>query len=245
MAWWTDFMTLPFVEPLIRISIVLIFAAISLRVTHFLVGRLRLRLSVEDPEGEHAKRMLTGTRVLQSAAAAVIVVLTALEVMAELGLNLMPLLAAAGIGGIAVGFGAQTLVKDFINGFFLLVENQVRVGDVVEIGGRGGLVESMGFRSLTLRDQNGNVHIIPNGSVEHVTNMTREYSRYVFDVPVPPHADADRVMRILEEIGEGLRRDPEFAHDITAPLEMLGIDRFEDAAIMVQCVITTRPIKQW
>jgi small conductance mechanosensitive channel len=144
---------------------------------------------------------------------------------------------------LAVGFGAQTLVKDLISGLFLLLENQVRMGDVVSVGDKGGLVESMGLRVLTLRDASGNVHIIPNG--DRVTNMTRDYSRYVFDIGIVYREDPDEAMRVIQDVGDALAKDVEFAADILEPLEMLGIERFTDSAVIIRCRIKTRPIKQW
>lgn len=231
--------------PALRILLAAVVVAVALRLTRFAIERLRARLVQRQPESEEAKRVGTVLRVVHSAAAAGIVVLGVLQALSELGVNLAPLLAAAGIGGLAVGFGAQTLVKDLISGLFLLVENQVRVGDVVTIGDRGGLVESMGFRILTLRDVNGNVHIIPNGSVDRVTNMTRDYSRYVFDIGIAYREDPDEAMRVIAEVGDGLAKDPEYAADILEPLEMLGVDRFADSAVVIRCRIKTRPIRQW
>jgi small conductance mechanosensitive channel len=137
------------------------------------------------------------------------------------------------------------VVKDVISGFFLLLENQVRVGDVVNIGGTGGLVEAITLRTIVLRDLAGNVHIIPHGGVDRVTNMTKDYSRYVFDVGVAYREDTDEVIQVLKEIGEGLRQDAEFASDILEPLEILGVDKFADSAVIIKCRITTKPIQQW
>jgi small-conductance mechanosensitive channel len=232
-------------KPVIRVILVLALALGVLWVTRLVIGRLRQRLIQGAPESEQSKRIVTGTRVLQSLVGGIVLILVLMEVLSEMGLHLGPLLAAAGIGGLAVGFGAQTLIKDLIGGFFLLLENQVRVGDVVSIGGNGGLVESMGFRTLTLRDQHGNVHIIPNGSVDRVINMTRDYSRYVFDTGVAYREDPDRVMAVIQQVGEEMLRDPDYAPDILEPLEMLGVDRFEDSAVIIRSRITTRPIKQW
>jgi small conductance mechanosensitive channel len=126
-----------------------------------------------------------------------------------------------------------------------LLENQVRVGDVVNIGGTGGLVEAITLRTIVLRDLAGNVHIIPHGSVDRVTNMTKDYSRYVFDVRVAHREDPDEVIRVLQEIGESLQRDPDLAQDILEPLEILGVDEFADSAVIIKCRITTKPIQQW
>jgi moderate conductance mechanosensitive channel len=212
----------------------------------FLLGRMRRYLLSGETEGtEQAKRIETGVRVIQSIVVAVISIVVVMQILSEIGVNLAPLLAAAGIGGLAIGFGAQSLIKDLIAGFFLLIENQVRIGDVVNIGGNAGLVESMGFRTLTLRDLSGSVHIIPNGSVERVINLTRDYSRYVFDVGVSYREDPDEVMAVLKELGDEIQKDPEYAPDIIEPLEILGLDRFADSAVIIRCRITTKPIKQW
>jgi small-conductance mechanosensitive channel len=232
-------------KPVVRVAVVAGVVLVALRLAHAGMERLRVRLVERRPETEEAKRVGSVLRVVHSGVAALIVVLGVLELLAELGVNLAPLLAAAGIGGLAIGFGAQTLIKDLISGLFLLLENQVRVGDVVTIGDKGGLVESMGFRVLTLRDASGNVHIIPNGSVDRVTNMTRDYSRYVFDIGIAYREDPDEAMRVIQDVGDGLAKDIDYAADILEPLEMLGVDRFTDSAVVIRCRIKTRPIKQW
>ncbi len=197
------------------------------------------------PSPEEAKRASTLTRVLRDVVVIAAVTVAGMLILAELGIDLKPILAAAGIGGLAVGFGAQSVVKDVISGFFLLLENQVRVGDVVVIGGTGGLVEAITLRTLVLRDLAGNVHIIPHGGVNQVTNMTKDYSRYVFNVGVAYREDPDHVMEVLQEIGTELQRDPAFGPDILAPLEMLGVDKLDDSAVIIKCRITTKPIQQW
>ncbi len=166
-------------------------------------------------------------------------------ILNQLGVNVTPILAGAGIIGLAVGFGAQSLVKDFINGLFLLFEDSVAVGDVVVVSGTGGLVEGVSLRTIKMRDLAGNVHVIPNGSVDAITNMTKEYSRYVFEVGVAYREDVDEVMAVLKEIGESLEKDPEFKDDILEPLEILGVDKFDDSAVVIKARITTQPIKQW
>jgi moderate conductance mechanosensitive channel len=238
--WWQV------IQGVSRLSMLLLLAAAGLWANRFLLGRMRRYLLSGETEGtEQAKRIETGVRVIQSIVVAVISIVVVMQILSEIGVNLAPLLAAAGIGGLAIGFGAQSLIKDLIAGFFLLIENQVRIGDVVNIGGNAGLVESMGFRTLTLRDLSGSVHIIPNGSVERVINLTRDYSRYVFDVGVSYREDPDEVMAVLKELGDEIQKDPEYAPDIIEPLEILGLDRFADSAVIIRCRITTKPIKQW
>jgi small conductance mechanosensitive channel len=209
------------------------------------IRRIQTLLAGVAPTPEQAKRAATLTHILRDVVVVAVTVIGAMLVLAEIGIDLKPILAAAGIGGLAIGFGAQSVVKDVISGFFLLLENQVRVGDVVNIGGTGGLVEAITLRTIVLRDLAGNVHIIPHGSVNQVTNMTKDYSRYVFDVGVAYREDTDEVIQVLKEIGEGLRQDADFASDILEPLEILGVDKFADSAVIIKCRITTKPIQQW
>jgi small conductance mechanosensitive channel len=159
--------------------------------------------------------------------------------------DLKPLLAAAGLGGLAVGFGAQSLVKDLIAGFFILWEDSVRIGDVVEVAGVAGLVEEVELRTIKLRDVSGNLHVVPNGVIDKVKNLTKDYSYSVFDIGVAYREDPDDVMEVLQEIAGDVQRDSRFAHDILEPLEMLGVDQFKDSAVMIKCRIKTEPHKQW
>jgi len=229
----------------LRVALVLCALAVGLWAVRTFTRRLQGLLEGAAPGPEQAKRAATLTHIVRDVLAVALVVVAGMLILAELGIDLKPLLAAAGIGGLAIGFGAQSVVKDVISGFFLLLEDQVRVGDVVAIGGTGGLVESITLRTIVLRDMAGNVHIIPHGSVDRVTNMTKDFSRYVFDVRVAYREDPDEVMEILREVGEELRQDPAFAADILEPLEILGVDKFADSAVIIKCRITTKPIQQW
>jgi len=175
----------------------------------------------------------------------VILIVAAMIVLKELGVEIGPILAAAGIVGLAVGFGAQSLVKDVISGFFILLEDQIRVNDVVQVAGKGGLVERINLKTTILRDLAGNVHYVPNGQIDVVTNMTKEYSRYVFDIGVAYREDVDEVMEVIKEVDEELRNDPAFKDDILEPIEVLGLDQFADSALIIKARTTTKPIKQW
>jgi moderate conductance mechanosensitive channel len=168
-----------------------------------------------------------------------------LIVLHQVGVNITPILAGVGILSLAVGFGAQTLVKDIINGLFILVEDSIAVGDVVTLGGTGGLVEAVKLRTIRLRDLNGSVHIIPNSQVEMITNMTKDYSYYVLDVGVAYREDPDEVIAALREIDAEMRADAAFATDMLAPIEILGVDRFTESAVVVRARLQTKPIKQW
>lgn len=192
--------------------------------------------------GARARTLLP---LLRTVILVVLVTLVSLFVLAELGVNIAPLLAGAGVIGLAVGFGSQALVKDVITGVFILMEDQFAVGDVVKLGGHSGVVEDISLRTVRLRDLGGNVHIIPYSEVATVENMTKEYSRYVFNVGVSYGEDTDEVVQVLTEIGAELQRDAEFGPMIIEPLEVLGLDSFDDSAVVIKARITTLPIKQW
>jgi small-conductance mechanosensitive channel len=166
-------------------------------------------------------------------------------ILAQLGVNTTPILAGAGIVGLAVGFGSQTLVKDLINGLFMLFEDSIRIGDYVKAGKDEGVVEAVGLRTVKLRDVSGNVHVIPNSSIDTVTNMSKEFSRSVIDIGVAYREDVDEVIGILKEIGEEMRNDPEHAKDILEPMEVFGLQSFDDSAIVIRVRLTTKPLKQW
>lgn len=166
-------------------------------------------------------------------------------VLDQLGINTTPILAGAGIVGLAVGFGSQTLVKDLINGLFILFEESVRVGDWVALGAKNGLVEAVGLRTVRLRDVNGNVHVIPNSSIDTLTNYSKEYSRYVIEVGVAYREDVEEVMAVMRQVGEEMLQDPDFGPDILQPMEVFGVDRFDDSAVIIRARFTTKPLRQW
>jgi small conductance mechanosensitive channel len=191
------------------------------------------------------KRVDTLTHIVRDVARFVILFVGMTMILSEGGVDLKPLLAAAGLGGLAVGFGAQSLVKDLIAGFFILWEDSVRIGDVVEVAGVAGLVEEVELRTIKLRDVSGNLHVVPNGVIDKVKNLTKDYSYSVFDIGVAYRENPDDVMEVLQEIAGDVQRDSRFAHDILEPLEMLGVDQFKDSAVMIKCRIKTEPHKQW
>jgi small conductance mechanosensitive channel len=174
-----------------------------------------------------------------------VVALAALTTLRELNIDIMPILTGAGIVGLAVGFGAQTLVKDLISGFFLTLEDQVRVGDVVRIAGTGGLVEAINLRTVVLRDGEGAVHVFPNGSIDRLTNLTKDFSYAVLNIGVSYTQNVDKVIEVLGEIGRNLAADPAFAPNILAPLEIPGVEDLGESQIKIQIRIKTIPTKQW
>lgn len=200
-------------------------------------GRLPIRAQI--------KRVHTLTHIVRDVARILIIFLGVTMILSEGGVDLKPLLAAASLGGLAVGFGAQSLVKDLISGFFMLLEGSVRIGDVVEVAGVVGLVEEVELRTIKLRDSSGNLHVVPNGTIDKVKNLTKDYSYYMFEIGIAYRENVDKVMGILQEIAADLRRDSLFANDILEPLEMLGVDQFKDTAVIIKCRIKTEPHKQW
>lgn len=194
---------------------------------------------------EFHKRTDTLSDVVQYMVIIVLFVTAGVMCLGVLDIEIAPILAAAGVLGIAVGFGAQGLVRDLIGGFFILLEDQVRVGDVVEIAGKAGVVERMNLKMTILRDLSGNVHFVPNGEIKVVTNMTKGYSRYVLNIGVAYREDVDEVMDVMRAVDADLRNDPEYGPDILEPIEVLGLDDFADSALIIKARITTRPIRQW
>jgi small conductance mechanosensitive channel len=229
----------------LRILLVVVITLVAIKIARMLASRLSSSLGKQLDDEESRKRVKTLTSVVRNLLTVVILLVACMIVLGELGVEIGPILAAAGIVGLAVGFGAQSLVKDVINGFFILLNDQIRVGDVVNIGNKGGVVEKVNLRMTVLRDLSGNVHFIPNGTIDVVTNMTKDYSRYVFDIGVAYREDVDEVITVIREVDEDLRKDAEFGPDIIEPMEILGLDEFADSAVIIKARTTTKPIKQW
>ncbi|MGE0151257.1 MAG: mechanosensitive ion channel family protein [Reyranellaceae bacterium] len=175
----------------------------------------------------------------------VLAIVAGLMLLSEIGVEIGPLLAGAGVVGLAVGLGAQTLVKDMIAGFSLITEDALAVGDVVRIGQNSGVVENMTIRTIRLRGYDGTVQTIPLGGVTIVENMTKDFSFAVVDIAVGYREDIDKVVLVLKSLGEELRQDPNFAPDILAPIEIVGLDKFQDSSVLIKARIKTYPIKQW
>ena len=228
-----------FIGSLITIGLLIVITVIVWEVTNALVERY---LTSSDKVSARAKTLLP---LLRTTMLVVLTTLVILVTLSELGLNIGPLLAGAGVVGLAIGFGAQTLVKDIITGIFILTEDQIAVGDVVRIGTHSGLVEQLTLRTIRLRDLAGNVHIIPFSEVTTVENMTKDFSRYVFEVGVAYREDTDEVAQILYDIADELQADEVYGPLIVAPFEVMGVDSFGDNAVNIRARITTQPIQQW
>jgi small conductance mechanosensitive channel len=225
--------------------LVIVLALLVLRIARLLVNRLFDAFAGKQDLDSQVKQIATLKSVVRSAVTIVIVVVAAMTFLKEAGVDIGPILAAAGIVGLAVGFGAQELVKDVISGFFILMEGQIRVGDVVDLTGHSGKVERLTLRMTVLRDLSGNVHYVRNGTIDTVTNMTTEFSYYLFDIGVAYREDVDEVTGVIKEVDEELRSDSDFSGDILEPIDILGLDQFADSAVVIRARIKTRPIRQW
>lgn len=229
-----------------QILAIVIISFIVIRVVRMIIKRSRNTIVLKaEGDIERAKRTETLSGLIEKTVRAIVLIAAALMTLQALGINIGPLLAGAGVVGLAVGFGAQSLVKDVIGGFFILLENHMNVGDVVEIAGKAGLVESINMRVTTLRDISGNVHIIPNGQIAVVTNMTKGYSRAVLEIGVAYKENVDDVMQVMKDVADELAKDPGFSYRILEPMEMLGLDSFGDSSINIKVRITTKPREQW
>ncbi len=231
----------------LRVILIFVGAFVVVRLASFITRRVEKAFEDNDPStmNEREKQAATLGKVIRNITRILVWGVATMMALKELGIDIGPILAGVGIMGLAVGFGAQSLVKDFLSGMFVLVENQYNVGDVIKGGGVSGLVEKITLRATTLRDLEGNVHIIPNGAIDVVTNKTRVWSRFVLDIGVAYKENVDEVMGVLKEIGDELAGDPQFASMITAPLEVLGVEDFADSAVVIRVMFTTQPLKQW
>jgi len=229
-----------------RIVVILVLMLVGVKLSRVVAGRLFAFIGRRKKlDEEYKKRADTLSSVIAYLISVTVIVVATLMILAELDIQIGPVLAAAGVVGLAVGFGAQHLVQDVISGFFILFDDEIRVGDVVQVADKGGLVERLNLRMVVLRDLSGNVHYIRNGKIDVVTNMTKDYSRYVFDIGVAYREDVDEVIRVVRQVDEELRSDPAFGPDILEPIEILGLDQFAESAVIIKARTKTKPIKQW
>jgi moderate conductance mechanosensitive channel len=194
---------------------------------------------------EVKKRAHTLGNILRHGVLIVISFIALLMILGELGIQLGPLLATAGVGALAVGFGAQSLVKDVISGFFIILENQYRIGDAIEVAGVSGLVESVSLRRTVLRDLEGKVHTIPNGEIKIVSNLSKEWARSVLDVSISYREEVDQVIELLKQIGKELAVEEPWKSILLEPLQVFGVERFGESELVIRVVVKTAPLKQW
>lgn len=226
----------------LRVVLILLLAWLVGRILRSLIKRIERLADDGDPNtsSEREKRAQTVTRILRQASTVLVWSVTTMLVLAELGVDLKPILAGAGILGLAVGFGAQALVKDIITGFFILLENQIRVGDVVTAAGCTGEVEAVNLRTTVLRDQDGKTHIIPNSAITVVTNATRNWARALLDVGVAYKEDTDRCLAVLRTVGATLEADPAFSKRLIGSFEYQGVQELGSSAVLLRVVVKTQ-----
>lgn len=228
-----------------RIALILTLAGIALLFVQRGIPRLREAIANRQDNREDGQRIRTLSRAIRYTLTVVISLVGGMLVLSEIGISVAPILGAAGVVGLAVGFGAQSLVKDYFSGLFLLLENQIRQGDVVEAAGKAGVVEELTLRYLRLRDYGGIVHFIPNGEITLVSNMSIHYAYAVIDVGVGYAEDVDRVIRVMTGAGQALRLDPAFSERILADLEIAGVEQWADSAVVIRCRFKVLPLEQW
>jgi len=228
-----------------KIVLVLVVAFVFVRVLRLVTGKFASLQSKKLPPGVHVQQIRTLASVITSIGVFLIGFVAALEILPLIGLNLGPLLASAGVAGLAIGFGAQTLVHDFINGFFILFENQYDLGDTIRAAGVKGTVEEMTLRHTVLRDDDGTLHTIPNSQITIVSNMTRDWSQITMRVVVAYSEPSDRIVNLLKQIGEEVRHDPAYEKDIVSDIDVPGIDRVGNGEAEYLMLVKTEPNKQW
>ncbi len=219
----------------------LIIEGVQAGTEYFLSGRRDAHGEIIEPTAQQRTLLPLGFSVIKW----LTIGITAIIVLDSLGVNIAPVLAGAGILGLAIGFGAQSLVKDIITGVFMLIEDNIAVGDIVRVKDIGGMVEGFTLRSARLRDYDGNVHVIPNSAIDVVTNFTKEYSRAVFDIGVAYRENVDEVIEVIRQVGEEMQADPEWGAQILEPVEIAGLERFDNSAVTIRGRFKTQPIKQW
>ena len=226
-----------------KLLVIVIIAFVLIRLTKVVINRL-LAFSRHE-SGARAQQLRTAAGVIGSVGTFVIIFLALMQILPVLGVNMGPLLASAGVAGLAIGFGAQTLVHDVINGFFILLENQYAVGDMVRVAGVKGTVEAMTMRNTTLRDDDGTLHIVPNSEIKIVSNLTRDWAQVALHVSVAYNEDSDKVVKLLNDVAQEVRNDPGFSEDIVADPQVPGIERVASGEVDYLMLVKTRPGRQY
>lgn len=230
---------------LMRLAGIIIIAAALVEASGHLVDHLLGSLVRRTEEARRSAQIRTLGPLIRGAIQGFLIIVAALTVLSELGLNIGPLLASAGVVGLAVGFGAQTLVKDFLTGFFLVAEDIVAVGDNIQIGDKSGTVEAMTLRTIRIRNMDGTLHILPHSEAQVISNRTKSFSAYVFKLGIGYTTDIDRTFEVMRAVGAALQADTAFADKILQPLEILGVDELGDSAVVLKARFRTRPGDQW
>ena len=229
----------------LRIFVIVFIAWLILRVAGRLIRVFKRYMDRQDTDPEQVKRVETLAQAFRYMASVLVFIVAGMLVLSELGISIAPVLATAGVAGVAIGFGAQSLVKDYFNGFSILVENQIRQGDVVKVAGLSGQVEEMTLRYVQLRDYEGNVHFVPNSAITTVTNRSRGFAYAVMDVPIAYRVDIEAVMQALRDVGAELRADKDWSVRLLGDLEVAGVEKLADTGNILRCRMRTLPMEQW
>ena len=229
----------------LRVIVILILAWLLMVMSRKLVRVFRNYMNARAGSAEEKRRIETLARVFRHTTTVVISLVAGMLALSELGISIAPILGAAGVVGIAVGFGAQSLIKDYFNGFFMLLENQIRQGDVVEVGSKAGLVEDVTLRYVRLRDYEGNVHYVPNGLITTVTNKSRGYAYAVIDVSIAYRENVDEACEVMRKVGRDMRADEGLGEKILEDIEIAGVQDWADSAVILRCRFKTVALEQW
>lgn len=231
---------------LLRLTIMLVTAVVVWELIGGMIERWMKKL--QDTHGisiQRAARLRTLLPLMRTVSTVILAVIIGLIVMSELGINIAPLLAGAGIVGVAIGFGSQKLVQDIMTGLFMLIEDSVVVGEVVDLGAHAGLVEAINLRTIRLRDVHGTVHVVPYSEISTIKNLTREFAFAVMDISVSYREDVDHVIAVIQKTAEEMVEDQRIAELVLAPIEVFGLDQFADSAVIIKARIKTKAMGQW
>jgi len=239
-----NFIENPYAFPVVRIVLNLFFVG-AIAAIIWELANAAIDYALKDSSISKTNRMKTLLPIVRNVLMVVIGLLFILVALSEIGIDILPLLAGAGVLGIAIAFGAQTMVKDFLTGFTIILEDLIQVGDVVRVAGHIGLVEKITVRKIDLRDLSGTVHTVPFGEITTIENLTKDFSFYLMDIGVAYREDTDEVISYLKEVDEDMRNDDEYKDLILEPLDILGVDAFADSAVIIKARVKTPPIKQW
>ncbi len=238
-----EYLHLP--NELLHIIVILLLAWLLLGLSRKLIRLFRDYMNNRAATAEDKRRIETLARVFRYISTVVISLVAGMLVLSEIGISIAPILGAAGVVGIAVGFGAQSLIKDYFNGFFLLLENQIRQGDVIEVCAKTGVVEDITLRYVCLRDNEGSVHYVPNGQISIVTNKSRDYAYALIDIGVAYREDMAEVSQVVVEVGRAMRAEAGISASILDDIEVQGVQELADSAVMLRCRIKTVALDQW
>jgi small-conductance mechanosensitive channel len=234
----------------LQIVLLLVAAYVTLKIVRVALSRLETLLvragqASETVPGATQQRVRTLMSVISTITVGLIWFLVVLIGLGQVGINIGPILAGAGVIGLAVGFGAQNLVRDLVSGFFLILENQIRVGDIAVVNGTPGLVEAITFRTVILRDLAAVVHIFPNGAINTISNMTKDWSAYVIDAGVAYKEDTDHVVEVMRRVADEMQAENDYGSLMLGSIEIFGVDNFADSAVVIKARLKTRPLQQF